>query len=98
MAGPPRHRPGPDAGTGAKVDAGIDVAFVVPRSGPAGIFGPSCEACGTLAVEELNAAGGLLGREVRLRVVDGGGPPRAVAAEVAAMVGAGEVDAVSGWH
>ncbi len=47
----------------------VDVAFVVPRNGPAGLYGPSCEACGTLAVEEINAGGGLLGREVRLRAL-----------------------------
>ncbi|MGD9991272.1 substrate-binding domain-containing protein [Pseudonocardia sp.] len=76
----------------------LDVAFVVPRSGPAGIFGPSCEACGTLAVEEINASGGLLGREVRLRVVDGGRPPGEVAADVGALVDAGLVHAVTGWH
>lgn len=76
----------------------VDVAFVVPRSGTAGIYGPSCEACGTLAVDEVNAAGGLLGRRLRLRVVDGGRAPDAVAAEVGELVGRGEVDAVAGWH
>lgn len=76
----------------------VDVAFVVPRSGSVGIYGPSCEACGTLAVEEVNAGGGLLGRRVRLRVVDGGRTPRSVAAEVDALVGQGAVDAVAGWH
>jgi ABC-type branched-subunit amino acid transport system substrate-binding protein len=76
----------------------VDVAFVVPCSGPAGIYGPSCEACGTLAVEEVNAGGGLLGRQVRVRVVDGGRTPDAVAAEVDMLVGRGEIDAVAGWH
>jgi urea transport system substrate-binding protein len=77
---------------------GLDVAFVVPRSGPAGIYGPSCEACGTLAVEEINARGGLLGRELRLRIVDGGRAPAVIAAEVAALIDGEEVDAVAGWH
>lgn len=104
---PRGRRPGherPDAATvlafpaPVRRRAGIDVAFVVPRSGSAGSYGPSCEACGTLAVEELNAAGGLLGREVRLRVVDGGRSPDVVAAEVDLLVGNGEVDAVAGWH
>ncbi|MHA6794210.1 substrate-binding domain-containing protein [Pseudonocardia bannensis] len=76
----------------------LDVAFVVPRSGPAGIFGPSCEACGRLAAEEINADGGVLGRELRLRLVDGGRPPAQVACEVARLVEAGAVQAVSGWH
>ena len=53
----------------------LDVAFVVPRSGPAGIFGPSCESCAQLAAEEINAAAGVLGRELRLHPVDGGRVP-----------------------
>lgn len=64
----------------------VDVAFVVPLSSPAGLFGPSCEACGRLAVEEVNANGGVLGRELRLRVVDGGRSPAAVASEVDSLV------------
>jgi urea transport system substrate-binding protein len=76
----------------------LDIAFVVPRSGPAGIFGPSCEACGQLAVEEINRDSGVLGRELRLHLVDGGRPPRAVAAEVRALIDNGAVDAVAGWH
>jgi ABC-type branched-subunit amino acid transport system substrate-binding protein len=76
----------------------LDVAFVVPLSGPAGIFGPSCEACGSLAVDEINSAGGVLGRELRLRVVDGGERPATVAAKVDALVSAGAVRAVAGWH
>src|SRR5690242_17247890 len=40
----------------------VDIALVVPRSGPAGLFGPSCEACAALAVEDINRAGGILDR------------------------------------
>jgi urea transport system substrate-binding protein len=79
-------------------DPTIDVALVIPLHGSAGIFGPSCELCGQLAVEEVNAQGGVLAREVRLAVVDGSGPPQRVADEVGALVGAGLVDAVVGWH
>ncbi len=76
----------------------IDVALVIPLHGSAGIFGPSCELCGQLAAEEVNAQGGVLAREVRLAVVDGSGPPERVADEVGALVAAGLVDAVVGWH
>src|SRR5690606_33129912 len=76
----------------------FDVALVVPLSGPAGIFGPSCEACAGLAAEEVGAEGGVLGAPVRFTVVDGGAPPEAVAAEVDALVSAGAVRAVTGWH
>jgi ABC-type branched-subunit amino acid transport system substrate-binding protein len=62
------------------------------------MFGPSCELCAQLAAEELNADGGVLGREVRLRAVDGSRPPRRVAHEVGRLVDDGAVDAVVGWH
>ncbi|MEU4564951.1 substrate-binding domain-containing protein [Actinoplanes sp. NPDC023936] len=76
----------------------FDVALVVPLRGPAGIFGPSAELCAELAAEEINAGGGVLGRELRLIPVDGGAPPPAVADEVAALVGSGRVQGVTGWH
>lgn len=46
------------------------VALLAPASGAAGLWGPSCIACATLATEAWNAAGGYLGREVRLTVID----------------------------
>jgi ABC-type branched-subunit amino acid transport system substrate-binding protein len=76
----------------------LAVALVVPLRGPAGVFGPSCELAAQLAVEELNAVGGVLGREVRLTVVDGGAPAEQVAAEVEVLVSMRAVDAVVGWH
>ena len=55
----------------------VTVALVYPMQGPAGIFGPTCELCAQLAAEEVNRAGGVLGRELRLLPVDGGAPPGA---------------------
>jgi urea transport system substrate-binding protein len=66
--------------------------------GPAGIFGPSCEACAELAAEEVKREGGVLGRQIRFVVVDGGATPQRVAARVDALVTAGAVAAVTGWH
>ncbi len=40
------------------------VAITVPMSGSAGIWGPSCIASARLAIEEINAGGGISGREV----------------------------------
>jgi urea transport system substrate-binding protein len=79
-------------------DVTINVALVFPLQGPAGVFGPSCELCAILAAEEVNAAGGVLGRELRLVPVDGGAPPDNVAAEVEALVHLGAVHGVTGWH
>lgn len=75
-----------------------NVSMVIPLRGPAGLFGPSCEAITELAVKELNDDGGILGREVSVQVVDGGAPPHEVAAEVSRLVASGAVDAVTGWH
>ena len=70
------------------MDSAVNVALVVPLHGSAGIFGPSCELCAQLAVAEINAADGVLGRSSaerhrRLRC------PAAVADEVGALVAAG---------
>ncbi|PVZ05359.1 substrate-binding domain-containing protein [Actinomycetospora cinnamomea] len=76
----------------------LDMALVIPLQGPAGIFGPSCESCAALAAQEINAEGGVLGRELNLVPVDGGRSPAEVAVEVDALVSAGAVQAVTGWH
>ena len=76
----------------------LNIALVIPRSGSAGIYGPSCEACAELAAAEANAGCGVLGREVRLIPVDGSQPPAVVAADIARLVDRGEIDAVTGWH
>ncbi|MBB5872381.1 ABC-type branched-subunit amino acid transport system substrate-binding protein [Allocatelliglobosispora scoriae] len=79
-------------------DSTLHVALVFPMQGPAGIFGPTCELCAQLAVEEVNRAGGVLGRELRLIPVDGGAHPERVAAEVESLVSLGLVQGVTGWH
>lgn len=79
-------------------DSQLSIAFVVPLQGPTGIYGPSCLACGELAVEQLNATAGIAGRQVELVVVDGGREPAIVADDVGALVDRGRVQAVAGWH
>ena len=76
----------------------VTVAFVVPLQGPTGIYGPSCLACGELAVEQLNRRGGIAGRQVELVVIDAGREPAVVADEVCRLVDSGRVQAVAGWH
>src|SRR6476469_4585560 len=90
----PQHLVVPQA-TGRDV---LNMALVIPLQGPAGIFGPSCESCATLAMEEINAEGGVLGRELKLLPVDGGTSPATVAINVDALIRAGAVEAVTGWH
>ena len=79
-------------------DSVFGVALVFPQQGPAGIFGPTCELCARLAAEEVNRAGGVLGRELRLLPVDGGAAPREIADHVEALVDLGVVQGVTGWH
>jgi urea transport system substrate-binding protein len=76
----------------------LSVAFVVPLQGPTGIYGPSCLACGELAVDQLNTGRGIAGRQVELVVVDAGRDPAVVAEEVGRLVDSGRVQAVAGWH
>ncbi|WP_405061166.1 substrate-binding domain-containing protein [Kribbella sp. NBC_01505] len=76
----------------------VSIAFVVPQQGPTGLYGPSCLACGQLAVEQLNAANGIAGRRIELVYVDAGRPAEVVADEVGRLVDGGRVDAVAGWH
>jgi ABC-type branched-subunit amino acid transport system substrate-binding protein len=94
----PDRDPGVLTGRSAAADTALSVALVFPMQGPAGIFGPTCELCGQLAAEEVNKAGGVLGRELRLVPVDGGARPDRVADEVEALVSMGAVHGVTGWH
>ncbi|WP_334023473.1 substrate-binding domain-containing protein [Nocardia terpenica] len=71
---------------------------IVPLQGSAGIVAPSCEAAIALAVEEINADAGILGREVRVTTLDGGRAPHEVADEVSALLATGMVHAITGWH
>lgn len=74
------------------------VGLMIPLQGPGGIFGPSCEAVAELAAAEVNAAGGVLGRELQLEVIDAGAPLPAVRRTVAEKLDGRELDAVTGWH
>ena len=74
------------------------MGVVIPRSGPSGIFGPSCAAAITVAVDELNDGDGVVGEPVEVTVVDGGAAPEVVAREVGALCRDGAIDALVGWH
>ena len=74
------------------------LGLFIPRSGPAGIWGPSCRACGELAVHQINQSFGLAGQEVQVRIVDAGADPSQVARQAACLVNHGEIDAIVGMH
>lgn len=76
----------------------IDVGLFIPVSGAAGIWGPSCRSCAELAAAEINALGGLQGREIVLRIVDAGRSGEEVAEAAQEMLENGELDALVGMH
>lgn len=76
----------------------LKVGILIPLSGPAGLFGPSSQNCAQLAVDEVNAGGGVLGRMIEPIFADVGGPP-ADATQAALKLWKGEgVEAFIGMH
>ncbi len=76
----------------------LKVGVLIPLSGPAGLFGPSSQNCAMLAAKEINANGGVLGRQIELQFADVGGPP-ADATRAALKLWKGEkTEAFIGMH
>lgn len=50
----------------------VRICLLIPQSGAAGLWAPSAEACGRLAVDEINRMFGILRRPVELRIVNAG--------------------------
>ncbi|ANC31136.1 substrate-binding domain-containing protein [Isoptericola dokdonensis] len=74
------------------------VGTLLHFQGPGGIYGPSCQAVTELAVAELNAAGGILGRPVRAELLDAGQPRPALRGQLARALDTGRIHALTGWH
>lgn len=76
----------------------LNVAVMLPMSGPAGLFGPSAKACAELAVQTINARGGVLGRDINALFGDAGLPP-AEASQTTLKLWKGQgAQAVIGMH
>lgn len=76
----------------------LRVGLAVPASGVLGLTGPAALASSVLAVEEVNAAGGVRGRCVELVPVDAGAEPEAVARAVNSLMATGAIEALCGFH
>ncbi len=76
----------------------VRIGLLVPFSGTDAIWGPSCQYGAVLAAAHVNAAGGLLGREIELFAADAGGTPTDVIPRVADLVERHRVDALVGVH
>ncbi len=82
----------------ARASSPLKVGMLIPQTGPAGLFGPSSENCTALGVEDLNARGGVLGRQVEILYADGGLPP-AQAAQAALRLWRGRgIEVLIGQH
>jgi len=76
----------------------LKIAMLVPLSGPAGLWGPSCQASALLALREINRGGGILGREVELVFADAGGDPDAIAFDTIELIAENRAESVIGMH
>jgi urea transport system substrate-binding protein len=75
------------------------IAVMVPMSGSAGIWGPSCISCAQLAVEEINRHRGIGDKEVELIFLDSDDSVVDDAVDdLVDLVDAGTVGAVVGMH
>lgn len=79
-------------------DDSFSIGLFVPMIGVAGIWGPSAIACATLAAEEINQAGGLLGREVKLKCFNASDEVEDVAQMTRELVDSGSIGAIVGMH
>ncbi len=76
----------------------LKVAALIPLSGPAALFGPSTKGCCELAVEQINARGGVLGRKLELVVGDGGLAPAEATQTALKLWKGGRAEAFVGMH
>ena len=75
----------------------VQVGLLVPQTGPIGMFGPSMINSAQIAVDDLNLAGGLLGRDIDLLVGEGGGSEQDIVKEAERLIGQGAA-AIIGSH
>ena len=87
---------GPPRGGAGQSQEPLVIGTLLPLSGDLQYFGPSAEAGVRLAVEEINAAGGVLGRPVELVTGDSGDLSTDTAARTVDRLLAGGVDAIVG--
>lgn len=76
----------------------IKIGAFMALTGPASLFGPTQKACTELAVEQINKAGGLLGRRVEAVIVDGGVAPAEAAKTAVRLLLNDKVDFIIGSH
>ncbi len=83
---------------GARAADEFKIGLFIALSGPASLFGPTQQASAELAVEEVNKAGGIMGRQIKLIPTDGGGPPANSAKSAVRLMLDDKVDLLIGSH
>jgi ABC-type branched-subunit amino acid transport system substrate-binding protein len=74
------------------------IGLFIALSGPASLFGRTQKASAELATEEINKAGGILGRQIRLIPTDAGGPPAESTKSAIRLMLDEKVDMLVGSH
>lgn len=86
----------PPSRAGLSIDGVVTLGAVLPLTGDLAQFGPAMQAAVELAVDEVNDAGGLLGKDVVLAVEDSQSTPEGAATAMAALIDGFKVDAIIG--
>jgi ABC-type branched-subunit amino acid transport system substrate-binding protein len=76
----------------------VPFGLFVPQCGVAGIWGPSAVACATLACEDINRAGGIGGRELKLEVFDASDECDDLGQRTRDAIDEGRIEAIVGMH
>jgi branched-chain amino acid transport system substrate-binding protein len=76
----------------------IRIGLVAPLCGAAGVFGRAVDNCARLAVSEINAAGGVLGRPLHLITVDDASDPGLARERLDRLLAGDGVHALNGNH
>ena len=74
------------------------IGLFIALSGPASLFGPTQKASAELATEEINKAGGILGRQIKLIPTDAGGPPANSTKSAVRLILKEKLDMLVGSH
>jgi urea transport system substrate-binding protein len=74
------------------------IGLFIALSGPASLFGPTQRASAELAADEINKAGGIMGRQIKLIPTDAGGPPAETTKSAVRLMLEENVDVFVGSH
>ena len=86
----------PVAPVGASVDGVLKFGAILPQTGSLAPFGPGMQAAVDLAVEDINAAGGVLGQDVQLTTADSGTNADIANTAAERLLGSEQVDGILG--